>query len=398
MAVVTVPTREYLSRYAYAFFFAVCEASLCERVSRKRLRTRPARWPLDVDLDLDFLSFCGCAPSVVCDPIGYASFPAIQGGNGRLFSGTRTLPPTRHLLWLCVCLQSISLKLFFDRHHNSPTLVMDETPLPPTAPCDVHGSRTKLVRLCPRHAKRFARATIPILRNLPPLTGETAGSAGRPGGGDGSSSSDSANDKLTMAQASLGAAAAAVVAAERSAAATETLLALRRPLEAFLRAGVASVAPGSSASWPPSVTAATPRKRRSSSVGSDKTRGACGSDDVGEREDNTQRLVGGSEARSRGWVVQPATEVTVTAAAAYPELVKVLLPRCIVPLFEAAAGGTDTAVMERREGAREREIGREGRQERSRGLLSCLEAVLEVSPGSGSGSTAAGAALDALRK
>lgn len=270
------------------------------------------------------------------------------------------------------------------------------------------------MRLCPCHAKRFVRAAIPILRNLPPLAGEADASTGKPSGGGGGASVDGrgdgngANGKLSMAQASLGAAAAAVVAAERSAAAADTLLALHRPLEAFLRAGVAAgAAPGSTAARPcPPAVVATPRKRPRRRSFSEKTGEAGGSDGdggVGGREDNQERLKRAGEARSApGHVFEPATGATATAAASPPELAEVLLPRCIVPLFEAAAaaaGGKKTAVVaERREGGRGGESGRAERRGRRKGLLSCLEAVLEVSPRGGSGSKAAGVALGALRK
>lgn len=283
-------------------------------------------------------------------------------------------------------------------------LVLWTTPPPPYCQPRLVTLATpeKLVRLCPHHAKRFARAAVPMLRNLPPLAGEEAGgSRGKPGGGgDGSSSrsggADCANDNLSMAQASLGAAAAAVVAAERSAAATETLLGLRRPLEAFLRTRVASsAAPGSSISLSPSATA-TPGRRRRRSFG-EKAGGALGGDGVGGREDD-QRHGEGGEARPRGRLAEPAAEATGATAAAYPELEVVLLPRCIVPLFEAAAGGKRTEAAERREGAREKESRSAERQEMKRGLLSCLKAVMEVSPRSGSGNTTADPGLDALRK
>ena len=275
------------------------------------------------------------------------------------------------------------------------------------------------MRLCPRHAKRFARAVAPILRNLPPLAGETGGSSSRrqPDGGDGGGSGECANDKLSMAQASLGAAAAAVVAAERSTAATATMLALRRPLEAFLRARVASSAPGRSTSSSPSApAAATPRKRRRRSFGGGSKTGRAGDRSDGGgigggREDNDNNNLrpgaGIGEARSRGRVVghdaTQATSTTAVAAAAgpFPEFVEVLLPRCIVPLFEATSGGRKKTKVaaERRDKAREGEGGSAPqRQENHKKGLSCLEAVLDVCPLSGSGSTAAGAALDALRR
>lgn len=328
------------------------------------------------------------------------------------------------------------------------------------------------MRSCPSHADRFARAVVPILRNLSPLSEEETEDRGRKpgdsdsdsgGGGDGEYDGDGDGDDraLSMAQASLGAAAAAVVTAERKAAATETLLALRRPLEAFLRTGMLFSVPGSSS--PPSGCsslspgATTNRKRRR--FGRDKTGRSVDGHDGGGGVVRENGRHGGGESCSRrrfsgrdgeeeglggggrggragagagGAVVSPAaakkfhetgsvktsngaatgTE-TPTVAAAYLELEEVLLPRCIVPLFEAAAGTKKTTGAEGdRQRQRERESGGgrgkgEGvgggsaRKERKKGLLKCLEAVLEVSTRRGRGGrgsvTGAGAALDALR-
>lgn len=310
----------------------------------------------------------------------------------------------------------------------------------------------KLVRYCPSHADRFARAIVPILLNLPPLA-EEPDDRGQESDGSGSGSGSYSGDDddgdvngdnrtLSMAQASLGAAAAAVVTAERHAAATESLLALRRPLEAFLRTRMLLSVPGSSRGFSSSgssaLSPAAGRKRRC--FGGEKTGkngdgyggGGGGGDGLGQEDDDhgrgescSRRRFAGRDGEGRraeaGAVVSPAPTTrgngiktnngaatpTPMSAAAYLELEDVLLPRCIVPLFEAAAGAKKTkgaAEEQQLERGRRKGEGVGGgspQQEMKEGMLKCLQAVLEVSRrsrGRGGRGSATDAALDALRK
>lgn len=217
-----------------------------------------------------------------------------------------------------------------------------------------------------------------------------------------------------MAQASLGAAAAALVAAEQSSAATASLLAVRRPLEAFLRTGTVQVVDESSngsgdAPGPSDVSTFSPcptTTKRRRMFGEKMLVAPIGVRQEGGHTrgsyDSQRRFVAGVEEEGRdGEVSKPAAaqkrsrgagggkrEVNATAGVGdVAELVEVLLPRCIVPLFEAAAGVR---------GEREGEGGGErGRREMKKGSLACLQALLEVCRGR---LASAGAALDALRR
>lgn len=244
----------------------------------------------------------------------------------------------------------------------------------------------KLVRSSPSHANRFALAVIPVLRNLRPCDGEvnerkqhSGDGGGTKGGGD-----------LSMAQASLGAAAAAVVAAERNASATASLLALHRPLTAFLTRGEEEALrdPGPSGS---SGTVRSKRKR----FGAEAAGGGAGRDGIaeGSGDHGHGRVFVGRGGGGGRAVSKAATESRRGKhdghAAAFAELEEVLLPRCIVPLFEAAAGRVST------EGTEQPGGGARPSKATKKGLLSCLREVLEVSRGSES--LAAGGALGALR-
>lgn len=231
------------------------------------------------------------------------------------------------------------------------------------------------MRTCPNHATRFASAMVPILRNLPPLPEEAAGACTTSGGDDKSISGYEGESKLSMAQASLGAAAAAVVAAERSAAATASLLAVCRPLEAFLRTGMMrGAAPGFCSST-------ELRKRRR--FGEKAVRMKQQQGDGGGGDDREGNAVSELATKERKMV-----NASGAAAAAVAELEEMLLPRCIVPLFEAAAGMKKSKGADQKDGSDSAKRG-----EMKNGSLGCLQALLEVSRGS-----AAGAALDALRK
>jgi len=139
-----------------------------------------------------------------------------------------------------------------------------------------------------------------------------------------------------MAQASLGSAAAAAVAADRNAAATETLLALCRPLEAFLRTGaVTGIIPRPPGRAPASSAVAKAQGGAGGGGGDIHGGGGAGS---GGGRDSRRRLLkgrGGGHDGEGGLFDGPPPP---TAVAARRELEQVLLPRCIVPLFEAAAG------------------------------------------------------------
>lgn len=245
----------------------------------------------------------------------------------------------------------------------------------------------KLVRSCPSHANRFALAVLPVLRNLRPCDGEA--SERKQHGGDGGGAKG--GGELSMAQSSLGAAAAAVVAAERSDSATASLLALRRPLTAFLTGGeeeASSRDPGPSGS---SGTVTSKIMR----FGAEAAGGGAGRKSIAEgRGDHGHGRIfvgrGGGGGRAVSKVAAETHRGKLNGhAAAFAELEEVLLPRCIVPLFEAAAGRVST------EGTEQPGGGPRPPKAAKMGLVSCLRAVLEISRGSES--LAAGGALGALR-
>ncbi|CAM9715239.1 unnamed protein product, partial [Ectocarpus sp. 4 AP-2014] len=245
----------------------------------------------------------------------------------------------------------------------------------------------ELVRSCPSHANRFALAVLPVLRNLRPCDGEASERKQRRGDGGGTKD----GGDLSMAQASLGAAAAAMVAAERSDSATASLLALRRPLTAFLTGGEKEA---SSRDWGLSGSTGTVRSKRKR-FSAEAAGGSVGRDSIAEgRGDHGHRRVfvgrggGGGRAVSKAAAESRRGKLNGHAAV-FAELEEVLLPRCIVPLFEAAAGRVSTEGTEHPGG------GTRPPKAVKRGLLSCLRAVLEISRGSES--LAAAGALGALR-
>ncbi|CAN0203319.1 unnamed protein product, partial [Scytosiphon promiscuus] len=241
----------------------------------------------------------------------------------------------------------------------------------------------ELVRSSHNHASRFASAMAPILRDLPPLTEETV-RGHTPGGDTISSDGCGGNNKLSMAQA------------------TGT---------------VRGAALGSSDASPSPTTATRKRRRFGEKAGGgglpqDGREGGLGPE-PGTGYDNRARfLAGGGGAgsgrggegmasaslpKSRGGKRKVnATEVEAAAARAdVAELVEVLLPRCVVPLFEAAAGVKRDKGSEQRSGGVNGVGGAKGR-EMKKGSLACLKALLEV-PG-GSLERSASVALDALRR
>lgn len=132
-----------------------------------------------------------------------------------------------------------------------------------------------------------------------------------------------------------------------SAAAAASLLHLRRPLEALLRTG---------ALFPLSRNAG----RNDEDLNVVGSSGAIGLDDGLKREDKS--LVHNSSLDKRVKETPPS----ISRCSLYPEL-SVLLPGCIVPLFDAAAERARDSVGEMVSCL-------EGRKT----LLSCLDAVLEA--------------------
>ncbi|CAM9189876.1 unnamed protein product, partial [Ectocarpus fasciculatus] len=252
----------------------------------------------------------------------------------------------------------------------------------------------KLVRSNPNHANRFALAVVPVLRNLRPCDGEAAKRKQHGGGGGGGGG----GGDLSMAQASLGAAAAAVVAAERNASATATLLALRRPLTAFLTRGKEEEEEEEASRGPPGPSGSLGTVRsKIKRFGAEAVGGGAVRDSTAEGRGGHGhgRIFVGRGGGGGGRAVSKAVAESRRGkhngrAAASAELEEELLPRCIVPLFEAAAGRVSTEGTEQQPGD-----GARPPKATKKGLLSCLRAVLEVSRGSES--LAAGGALGALR-
>lgn len=220
---------------------------------------------------------------------------------------------------------------------------------PCLSPC-YHPILTKqLVRSCPSHADRLARALPLVLVLLPssPLPREKDAAAVGEGGGEKKGSMDG------TPSCSFNRGEAAKAAA--------SLLALRRPLEAFLKTGMLDAVPSSG-------TACGRVCDDSSRSGRRRSEGPSETVTVG-REEHSWKQIRGNDAT-----------LVAEEGCSYPEL-RALMTRCVAPLCDAAVGITEAGLLKEAVGA----VGRAGntlaqkrREARSKGVLTCLEAVLEV--------------------
>lgn len=216
--------------------------------------------------------------------------------------------------------------------------------------------KLKLVRWCPTHAIRLARALPPILRRLPPLSAPTSAEV-RGERRDGASGTGESESRVITSVGDT---------SPTSTAATAALVSLRRPLQVLLRAG----------RWrnglyhPPSCDEV------------EELHDMDGADTSGD----TTRV---PNKRDRDDVAILASSMIgdfSTDSCSSIEFER-LLPRCIVPLFEAVVTGqrVDTAAA----GPKPAKANVEGEGSRSGtesgesesgydGVVACLGAVLEV--------------------